>query len=151
MSLSSPDLKLTTTDSAADMAEPQEVARERSSNRLGPIWIVSLVLHVVAGIALLRSWDVQSRVVEPEPVAVVTKEPAIESVPVMRLELAVAPASESEIVKAAARKADRKKIQDAGDEGPGTLELNPATGKGEETKTPRKTKFDEMSVKSGIS
>jgi hypothetical protein len=151
MSLSSPDLKLTTTDSAADMAEPQEVARERSSNRLGPIWIVSLVLHVVAGIALLRSWDVQSRVVEPEPVAVVTNEPAIESVPVMQLELAIAPASESEIVKATARNAERKKIQDAGDQGPGILQLNPASGDGEEPKKPRKTKLDKMSVKSGIS
>ncbi len=69
------------------------------ANRLGLLFVGSALLHMVAAIALLRSWDFSG----PAPIQQVVTQmesPAVEEVvQVVRLELAVAPASENAIIK----------------------------------------------------
>jgi hypothetical protein len=101
-------------------------------NRLSLLFVGSAVLHVVAAYALLRSWDF-SGPTPVEQVAAQTETPAVEEVvQVVRLELAVAPASENAIIKLAKAESsveddqDKTNKQEAGNAD--ALELKPADG-----------------------
>ena len=80
------------------MMESHDAHRSRT-RRFSLLFVGSALLHVVAGIALLRSWSTgptkQVTHVEPEPPKIV------EDVQVVRLELAVSKQSASDAIKMA--------------------------------------------------
>ncbi len=82
--------------------------RKWRPNRLGLLWAGSALLHVVAVIALLRSWDsAPSRSVKSSaPVAQI----AVDEIQVVRLELAVATVLDGEVVNAVHEEQDAAEV-----------------------------------------
>lgn len=78
--------------------KPADGGRKRRPNRLGLLWAGSALLHVVAVIALLRSWD-SAPPRSTKPSAPVTQA-AADEIQVVRLELAVATLRDGEVVNA---------------------------------------------------
>ena len=72
--------------------------RKWRPNRLGLLWAGSALLHVVAVIALLRSWDSTPPPSVKRPAAVA--QVAVDELQVVRLELAVATVRDGEVVNA---------------------------------------------------
>jgi hypothetical protein len=101
-------------------------------NRLSMLFVGSAVLHVVAAYALLRSWDFSGPTPVEQVVAQAETAAVEEVVQVVRLELAVAPASENAIIKLAKAESsveddqDKTNKQEAGNAD--ALELKPADG-----------------------
>ncbi len=110
----------------------RDAARKPGLPRLGMLFVGSALLHIVAVIALFHSWDTGSlqTVKHDAPVA----QRVVEEVPVVRLELAVAPASASEIAKATEAtfrlpvEPTAKTAAKAVEPDQESLELRPATG-----------------------
>lgn len=131
----------------------RDAARNPGSSRLGLLFVGSALLHVVAVIALLHSWGSGSppAVKRVAPIA----QQVVDEVQVVRLELAVAPASESEIVKLASaassvpEESKSEESESADDESGSdgeleSLELKPAVGTEPDADTDEKEKTNKL-------
>ena len=96
--MSSFSLEQKAKQAVAAAIESRDGARKRRPNRLGLLWAGSALLHVVAVIALLHSWDSAPPPVVKRPAAVA--QVAVDEIQVVRLELAVESVSDGEIVNA---------------------------------------------------
>jgi hypothetical protein len=96
--LSSLSLEKKAKQAVAAAIESHDGARKRRPNRLGLLWAGSALLHVVAVIALLHSWDSAPSKAMKRPAPVV--QIAVDEIQVVRLELAVESVRNGEIVNA---------------------------------------------------
>lgn len=128
-------MRVATTSTERNVATPaaKSVHANLRVNRLSLLFVGSATLHVVAAYALLRSWDFSGYMTVEQQVIVQTETPAVEEiVQVVRLELAVAPASENAIIKLAKAESsveeskENKDEQEADDAD--ALKLKPADG-----------------------